>query len=208
MSMPDFDPAALSAIERSRLLTRVIAPRPIAFVSTLNAEGRGNLAPFSYFNGGGQSPMSCVFAVTRDRHGNGKHTLANIEATAEYVINISTRAMAERINKTSFEYPADVDEFDVAGFTRVPSTRVKPPRVGESPISLECELHTIIPHGSGPGSANYIIGEVVMLHVDDSVCVDGLPDERLVGLVARAGADRWLTVEQQAFFSLPRPTTP
>ena len=206
--MPDFDPAALSAMERSRLLTRVIAPRPIAFVSTLNAAGQGNLAPFSYFNGGGQTPMSCVFAATRDRHGFGKHTLANIEATGEYVINISTRAIAERINKASFEYPADVDEFDVAGFTRVPSVRVRPPRVGESPISLECKLHAVVPHGSGPGSANYIIGEVVMLHVADAVCVDGLPDERLVGLVARGGADRWLTVHAEDFFPLPRPTEP
>jgi flavin reductase (DIM6/NTAB) family NADH-FMN oxidoreductase RutF len=206
--MPEFDPTALSTIARARLITRLVAPRPIAFVSTLSAEGVGNLAPFSFFNAGGHSPMSCVFSAGRDRHCAGKHTLANIEATGQYVINVSTRAMAERINKASFEYPANVDEFDVTGFTRVPSVRVKPPRVGESPISLECELHTIVPHGSGPGSASYIIGEIVLIHVDDSVCVDGLPDERLVGLVARGGADRWVTIEQHAFFPLPRPTTP
>ena len=195
-------------MERSRLITRSIAPRPIAFVSTLDAEGRGNLAPFSFFTGGGQAPASCVFSVTRDRHGAGKHTLANIEATGEYVINVSTRALAERINQASFEYPPGTDEFDVAGFTRAPSVRVRAPRVAESPIALECHLHTIVPHGTGPGSANYIIGEIVLIRADESVCVDGLPDERLVGLAARAGADRWVNVERGAFLSLPRPTTP
>ena len=93
--MPLFDPATLSMIERSRLITRCVAPRPIAFVSTLDANGVGNVAPYSYFNAGGQSPPSCVFSVARDRHGSGKHTLANIEATREYVINIVTRSMAE-----------------------------------------------------------------------------------------------------------------
>lgn len=206
--MPAFDLAELGAIERSRLLTRCIAPRPIAFVSTVNAAGQGNLAPFSFFTAGGHSPVSCVFSVTRDRHGSGKHTLANIEATGEYVINVTTYALAERVNTASFEYPADVDEFDVAGFTRVPSARVRPPRVGESPIALECRVHTVVPHGSGPGSANYIIGEVLMIHADDRVCTDGIPDERLVGLAARAGADRWVRLRDDAFFPLPRPTAP
>jgi flavin reductase (DIM6/NTAB) family NADH-FMN oxidoreductase RutF len=206
--MPVFDMEALPAPDRQRLLTRVIAPRPIAFVSTLNAAGRGNLAPFSHFALGGHAPPSCVISPTFDRHGTGKHTLANITATGEYVINISTRALAERINKTSFEYPEDVDEFDAAGFTRVPSTRVKPPRVGESPINLECRLYQIVPHGNGPGSASYVIGEVLMIHVDEAVCVDGLPDERLVGLAARGGADRWAALTYDAFFSLPRPTAP
>jgi len=178
-------------------------------VSTLNAEGRGNLAPFSFFNGGAAiRRCRAVFSAGRDRHGNGKHTLANIEATGEYVINVSTHAMAERINKASFEYAADIDEFDVAEFTRVPSVPRKTARVGESPIALECKLHTIVPHGSGAGQANYIIGEIVLIHAHESVCVDGIPDERWYGLVARAGADRWVTIEQDAFFPLPRPTTP
>jgi flavin reductase (DIM6/NTAB) family NADH-FMN oxidoreductase RutF len=206
--VPSFDLAELGAIERSRLLTRCIAPRPIAFVSTLNATGQGNLAPFSFFTAGGHSPPSCVFSVTRDRHGRGKHTLANIEATGEYVVNVTPYALAERVNQTSFEYAADVDEFDVAGFTRVPSVRVRPPRVGESPVALECRLHQVVQHGTGPGAANYIIGEIVMIHADARVCVDGVPDERLIGLAARAGADRWVRVTDAAFFPLPRPTAP
>lgn len=206
--MPVFELSTLSPMERSRLLTRVIAPRPIAFVSTLDAHGRGNLAPFSYWAGGGQSPPSCVFSVTRDRHGSGKNTLANVEATGEYVINVVTRPMAEKVNQASFEYPAGTNEFDVVGFTRAPSVRVKPPRVAESPISLECRVYKIVPHGDGPGAANYVIGEVLLIHADDSVCTDGLPDETLVLPVARMGADRWLETSRARVFAQARPTTP
>lgn len=206
--MPVFEIGSLPAPERSRLVTRVIAPRPIAFVSTLNAEGKGNLAPFSFFAAGGHGPPSCVFSPTLDRNLTTKHTLDNIRATGEYVINICTRPLAERINKTSFEYPVEVDEFDVSGFTRAPSIRVKPPRVAESPINLECKLFQIVNHGDGPGAAHYVIGEIVVVHAHESVCVDGIPDERLVGLVARAGADRWVSLEADHFFPLPRPTSP
>ena len=205
--MAVFELAALKQPDRQKLLVRVIAPRPIAWVSTLDAAGRGNLAPFSHFMLGGSSPASCAFSPTRDRHGAGKHTLENIEATGEYVINISTRVLAERINKTSFEYPAGTDEFDMAGLTRAPSSIVKPPRVAESPVALECRLQQIVRVGEGPGSASYIIGEVLLMHVDDAVLVDGLPDERLIGFTARAGADRWLNIERDDYFSLPRPTT-
>lgn len=206
--MPSFDPAALSAPERSRLLTRVIAPRPIAVVSSLTAAGVGNLAPFSFFAPGGHAPWSCVFSAVRDRHGHGKHTLDNIAATGEYVINVATRSLAERINHASFEYDADVDEFDVVGLTRVPSTRVAPPRVAESPVALECRLQQIVPVGDGPGAANYVIGEIVMIHADDAVCVDGLPDETRMHLVARMGADRWCAVLDEGVFHLPLPTAP
>lgn len=203
--MPEFDLSALTAQERSRLLTRVITPRPIALVSTLNAAGQGNLAPFSFFNAGGQAPASCVFSATRFRTGAGKHTLANIEATGEYVINVVTRAMADRVNQASFEYPADVDEFDASGLTRAPAARVRPPRVAESPVAMECRLFQVVPHGDGPGSANYVIGEIVHLHVDDAVCVDGLPDERLIAPVARLGADRWIEFHGGAVFARQRP---
>ncbi len=204
--MPSFDPAALTPSERARLLTRVIAPRPIAVVSTLDAAGRGNLAPFSFFAPGGHSPLSCVFSPTRDRHGHGKHTLDNIAATGEYVINVATAPYAGRINQASFEYATDVDEFDAAGFTRVASTLVKPPRVAESPVALECRLHQIVTHGDGPGAANYVIGEILMIHASEAVCTDGLPDETLMHLVARMGADRWSAVVDAGVFSLPRPT--
>lgn len=204
--MPDFIPSALEARERSRLLTRIIAPRPIALVSTLDAEGRGNLAPFSFFNAGGHAPASCAFSVTRHRTGHGKHTLEAIQQTGEYVISVVTRPMAERVNQASFEYPLGTDEFDAVGLTRAPSVRVRPPRVAESPVSLECRVHTMVPHGEGPGAATYIVGEILLVHADDAVCVDGVPDERLIAPVARIGADRWLEFDDDSVFSLVRPT--
>ena len=203
-----FDPSALTPPERARLLTRLIAPRPIAVVSTMDDAGRGNLAPFSFFAPGGSAPWSCVFSATRDRHGHGKHTLANILATREYVICAATQSIAARINDASFAYPAGVDELTTVGFTPVASTLVGPPRIAESPVALECRLHQIVPHGDGPGAASYIIGEIVLVHVDEAVLVDGLPDERLMHLVARMGADRWSRVDPSVVFDLSRPTTP
>jgi flavin reductase (DIM6/NTAB) family NADH-FMN oxidoreductase RutF len=203
--LPDFVPADLAPRDRSRLLTRIVTPRPIALVSTQDAEGRGNLAPFSFFNAGGHAPMSCVFSATRHRSGGGKDTLANIEATGEYVISLVTRSMAERVNQASFEYPRGTDEFDAVGFTRAPSTRVRPPRVAESPVALECRVFSIVPHGDGPGASNYVIGEILLVHADDVVCVEGLPDERLIEPAARLGADRWIAFEQDAVFALQRP---
>lgn len=204
--MPTFVPADLPPRERSRLLTRIVTPRPIALVSTIDARGRGNLAPFSFFNAGGHAPASCVFSATRHRSGGGKDTLANIEETGEYTISLVTRAMVERVNQASFEYPRGVDEFDAVGLTRAASQRVRPPRVAESPIALECTLFTIVQHGDGPGAANYVIGEVLLVHADDAVCVDGLPDERLIAPVARLGADRWMQFHKESAFSLQRPT--
>ena len=206
--MAEFDLRALPIPERSRLLTRVVAPRPIAFVSSLSETGVGNLAPFSFFTAGGSNPPSVVFCTVNDRHGNTKHTLQNIRKTGEYVINIVTRAMTDRMNTASFEYPAEVDEFSVAGFTRVPSRIVSPPGVAESPVQLECRLHTVFSHGEGPSASNYIVGEVVHITVDDAFCTDGLPDNAKIEHLSRLGADYYSHVDPAALFSLARPRTP
>ena len=206
--MAEFDLRALPIPERSRLLTRVVAPRPIAFVSTLSALGIGNLAPFSFFTAGGSNPPSVVFCTTNDRHGNAKHTLQNIRETGEYVINVVTRAMTANMNTASFEYPADIDEFDIAGFSRTTSRRVAPPGVAESPVQLECRLHSVVSHGEGPSASNYIIGEVVHITVDDAVCTDGLPDNAKIEHLSRLGADYYSHVDPAALFSLARPRTP
>ena len=206
--MAEFDLRALPIPERSRLLTRVVAPRPVAFVSSLSASGVGNLAPFSFFTAGGSNPPSVVFCTVNDRHGNTKHTLQNIRETGEYVINIVTRAMTDRINTASFEYPADIDEFDVAGFTRTPSRIVAPPGVAESPVQLECRLHTVLSHGEGPSASNYIVGEVVHISVDDAVCTDGLPDNAKIEHLSRLGADYYSHIDPATLFSLARPRTP
>jgi flavin reductase (DIM6/NTAB) family NADH-FMN oxidoreductase RutF len=200
-----FDLGALTVPERSRLITRIVAPRPIAFVSTLSASGMGNLSPFSFFNAGGYNPASVIFSPVNDRHGIGKHTLHNIEATREYVINVVTFAMGKQMNQASFEYAEEIDEFDVSGFTRVPSVKVKPPGVAESPVRLECRLHEIVHHGSGAGASNYVIGELVHIEVNAEVCTDGIPDDRKLDLIGRLGADLYTRMRPESFFDMARP---
>ncbi len=206
--MAQFDFAALAPPVRARLITRIVAPRPIAFVSTRSVAGVGNLAPYSFFTGGGSNPPSLVFCAVNDRHGTPKHTVRNIEATGEYVINVVSLAMAERMNVSSFEYPEGIDEFDSAGFTRVASARVAPSGVAESPARIECRLHEIVPHGNGPSSSRYVIGEIIHLTVDDAVCTDGLPDNAKMEQLSRLGGDFYMSVAPDRLFAMKRPTTP
>lgn len=199
--------ADLSPVERHRWLTPLIAPRPIAFVSTISADGVGNLAPFSFFAMGGQNPQGVAICPTADRHGNPKDTLRNIREAGEFTINLVSREMAERVNQASAPYPPDVDEFDVTGFTRVPSTTVRPPRVAEAPAALECRVFQIVPQGSGPMHGTWVLGEVLHLWVrDDMLASDGLPDTAKVHPAARMGRDEWAHVTPQTIFRLTRPT--
>jgi flavin reductase (DIM6/NTAB) family NADH-FMN oxidoreductase RutF len=184
--MTRFDPRRLELREIYQLLTRVVSPRPIAFVSTLSGEGTGNLAPFSYFNLGGINPPSLVFSVLNDRHGSEKDTLRNIRETGEFVISAVTREMAERMNLTSAAFPRGVDEFDQAGFTRAPSELVRPPRVAESPLAMECRLH----------AAESVLG------------ADGRPDPERIGFIGRMGADWYVHAAPPSLFELPRPPDP
>ncbi len=207
--MRQFDPRQLELRETYQLLTRVVSPRPIAFVSSLDADGGGNLSPFSYFSLGGVNPPSLVFSVLNDRHGREKDTLRNIRETGEFVISAVTREMAERMNATSAAYPRGVDEFDVAGFTRATSERVRPPRVAESPLSMECRLHTIVEHGVGPLAGHYVIGEMLLLHAVESVLdADGRPDPARIDFIGRMGADWYVHAAPPALFELPRPPDP
>lgn len=206
--MAEFAMEELEARDRYQLMTRSVGPRPIAFVSTLSAEGRGNLAPFSYFNIGGANPPSTIICPVRDRQARLKHTLVNIRDTGEYVINIVTYEMAEKMNQASWSYPPEADEFDETGFTRSPSVRVKPPRVAESPVCLEVELFKIVEHGDGPLSSNYIIGEIVHMHVDDSCLTDGVPDNTKLPLIGRLGGAYYSRVDKDSLFSLERPKGP
>ncbi len=195
-------------LQRYRLLTSLIAPRPIALVSTLDADGLGNLAPFSFFMMGGGNPPSLAFSPLYDRARGAKDTLRNIEATGEFVVNVVTRAIAERVNQASFDYPPGVDEFDAAGFTREPSRRVRAPRVAESPAALECRLFRVVRHGDGPQAANYVIGEIVRVRIADSALRDdGLFDTAGQGLCARLGRSEWAALGPGDVFELPRPST-
>jgi flavin reductase (DIM6/NTAB) family NADH-FMN oxidoreductase RutF len=199
------DPAEMSRADAHRLLLHCVAPRPIAFVSTLSAEGVPNLAPFSYFMAGGANPPSVVISPLTDREGNLKDTLRNIQATGEFVINVVTWAIRDRMNVASAEFPAGVSEFAVAGFTPAPSVKVQPAHVQECPLAIECKLHDIVTHGSGPLSANYVIGEVVYFHVAQAIMPDGILNPRLVDYIARMGADWYARANDPAMFEMPRP---
>ena len=199
--------ADLPPQRRHAWLTPLIAPRPIAFVSTVSADGIGNLAPFSFFAMGGQSPQSVAFCPTADRHGNPKDTLRNLRDAGEFVVNIVSRAMAEQVNQASAPYPFDVDEFDKTTFTRAPSTVVRPPRVAEAPAAIECRVFQIVPHGAGPMHATWVIGEALVLHVREELLADdGLPDTARIQPAARMGRAEWAYVNAENIFALERPS--
>jgi flavin reductase (DIM6/NTAB) family NADH-FMN oxidoreductase RutF len=199
------DPAQMSPQEAHRLLLHCVAPRPIAFTSTVAADGRPNLAPFSYFMAGGANPPSVVISPLTDRRGRPKDSLRNIEATGEYVINVVTHAMRDRVNHASAEFPYGVSEWEEAGLTPAPARVVRPARVAESPLAIECRLFRVVPHGAGPLSANYVIGEVVYFHVAERLLAAGGLDPRLVDYVARMGDDWYARANGESMFNLPRP---
>jgi flavin reductase (DIM6/NTAB) family NADH-FMN oxidoreductase RutF len=200
-----FDPAEMTTADAHRLLLHCVAPRPIAFVSTLSAEGVPNLAPFSYFMAGGANPPSVVISPLTGRDGQPKDTLRNIFATGEFTVNVVTFAMKDRMNQASAEYPYGVNEFALAGFDMAPSLAVKPARVAESPLAIECRLFQVVPHGDGPLSANYVIGEVVRFHVAREVVDDLGVDARKVDYISRLGGDWYGRSTPDSLFEMPRP---
>src|SRR5215471_16902210 len=146
----------------------VIVPRPIAFVSTVSADGIRNLAPFSFFTGiSANPPVICFSPMVRASDGTRKDTLRNIEAVKEFVVNVVSEQFAEKMNICSAEFPPEVDEFEMSGLTPVASDVVKPPRVKESHINMECRLYLTIEISELPGGGNLVLGEVVRFHVED-----------------------------------------
>jgi len=198
------DPQTLTHQDRYKLLNGSVVPRPIAFVSSMNAKGELNLAPFSFFNVVGSSPMSVVFSVMRrGPEALKKDTLVNIEETGEYVVNIVNEALVERMNVTSADFPHGVNEFAEAGLTPMPSELVRPPRVAESPINMECKLIQTVEVGNGPGGGTLIIGEVLRFHVWDDLYEGGRIDPDKLAAVGRmAGASYTRTKDR---FDLVRP---
>ena len=155
-----------------RVLTGVVVPRPIAFVSTVSADGVANLAPFSFFNAVAPDPPTVVFSSSRHAGRKDKDTLTNVEATGEFVVNVVVDDIAEAMNRTAAEYPAEANEFAIAGLTEAPSSIVKAPRVAESPVNMECRLNRVIDIGEGDHQHGLVIGEVVLLHIRDDL-IDG-----------------------------------
>jgi flavin reductase (DIM6/NTAB) family NADH-FMN oxidoreductase RutF len=188
-----------------RVLVSVVVPRPIAWVTSVDREGRPNLAPFSFYNAFGANPPVVVFSPTLRRDGTKKDTLHNVEATREFVVNAAVEPLAEAVNQTSAEIPPGESEAARAGLTLVPSARVRPPRVKESPVHLECELFQVLPIGDGPISTNLVIGRVVLIHVEDAVLDDlGRVDPRKLRAIARLGGDWYARTSD--LFEMARPT--
>ncbi len=185
-------------------LVSVVTPRPIAWVSTIDLAGRVNLAPFSFYNAFGANPPVVVFSPVRKRDGSKKDTLRNIEATGEFVINAAISELAEQMNLSAKELPPGESEVDLAGLSLAPSLRIHAPRVAESPVQFECVLRQVLPIGDGPGSANLVIGEVVMIHVADAVLDEaGRVDPRKLRTIARLGGDFYCHTSD--LFEMKRP---
>lgn len=184
MTRLDLDPAELG-LQIYPWLTSVVVPRPIAWVTSRSAEGVDNLAPHSFFTVAGiDPPIVCFTSVGK------KDSLRNILATGEFVVSMCTQELMEQVNMTGTDFPADISEYDVAGLTREASVRVKPPRVAESPVAMECRLVSTAEFGT----CTMIFGEVVHLAVKHEVLRDGRPEIELLKPVARLGANEWSTI--------------
>jgi len=185
-------PEDLSIKDNYKLIIGSILPRPIALVSTLSDDGVLNLAPFSFFTGITSKPPTVGFApALKGKEGDKKDTLANVESSGEFVVNVVTEDISDQMIKTASDVPPDVDEFEIAGFTAIDSEIVKPPRVKESPINLECKLFQVVYIGDGTeGSGAFVIGEIVAYHIDDALYNDGRIDTALLKPIGRlAGLD-------------------
>jgi flavin reductase (DIM6/NTAB) family NADH-FMN oxidoreductase RutF len=196
----------LNPIQTNAWLVGGVSPRPIAFASTVDAEGRRNLAPFSFFNAFGSNPPMVAFGPNRrGRDGTVKHTYLNAEATKEFVIATVSYAMVQQMNVASAEYATGVDEFIKSGFTPEPARFVKPALVAESPFQMECRLHQVIDLGGKPGSGIMLIGEVLCFHAKEDVLTDGLPDPRKLDHVGRAGGAFYARAFGDALFEVAKP---
>ena len=204
--MASLDPKSLSTSKLHGYLLSAVAPRPIAFASTLDADGNPNLSPFSFFNVFSANPPILIFSPARRvRDNTTKHTLENAELTKEVVINVVNYDMVHQMSLSSTEYPEGVNEFEKAGLTMLKSDVIKPFRVAEAPVQFECKVNDIIKLGTEGGAGNLIICEVVKLHIDDAVLDENEAiDQKKLDLVARAGGS-YYSRAKDGFFEIPKP---
>ena len=204
--MISLHPKDLSTGKLHGYLLSAVAPRPIAFASTMDADGQPNLSPFSFFNVFSARPPVMIFSPARRvRDNTTKHTLQNVEVTKEVVINVVTYDIVHQMSLSSTEYPEGVNEFEKAGLTMLPSDVVKPFRVAESPVQFECKVNDIIKLGTEGGAGNLVICEVVKLHISDEVMdADGTINQEALDLVARAGGS-YYSRANKGFFEIPKP---
>lgn len=197
----------LTPLQIQAYLNHAVAPRPICLASTVDAEGNVNLSPFSFFNLFSVNPPVCVFSPSRRvRDNTTKHTLENLQQVPECVINIVNYDMVQQVSLSSVEYPTGVNEFIKAGLTELPSTLVKPPRVAESPIQLECVVKEIISLGDTPGAGNLVIAEIKVIHISEDILdKDGAIDQFKTDQVGRLGGDWYCRVTADNLFKVAKP---
>jgi len=182
------DPSSLSERQRHLFMGNLVVPRPIALVATISADGIPNLAPYSLFNIVCYHPVPIVFYTPmRKADGQKKDSLANVEQTEEFVINLVTEEIADKMNVSSGNYPPEVNEFDESQLTAIPADLVRAPLVKESPFNLECKLHQIVSFGKPDIAGEMIMGEVLRVHVKDELWNDGIIDANRAHLIGRMG---------------------
>lgn len=201
------DPALITTPELHGYLVGAVGPRPIALASTIDAEGRPNLSPFSFFNVFGANPPMAIFSpARRGRDNTTKHTFHNVQAVPEVVINVVTYSMVQQVSLASGEFPEGVNEFEKSGLTPLAAERVRPFRVKESPVHFECKVKEVIETGAGGGAGNLVLCEIVLVHVNEDVLdPQGKIDQRKIDLVGRMGGAFYCRAHGDALFELTQP---
>ena len=207
--MVTINAAEMSPAQLQNYLQYAIAPRPICFATTIDQAGNVNLSPFSFFNLFSANPPLCIFSPARRvRDNTTKHSLDNILEVKECVINIVNYSMVQQVSLASTDYAKGINEFDKAGFTILPSLLVKPPRVAEAPVQLECIVTDVISLGDKPGAGNLILAEIKLIHIKEEILdEDGKIDQVKIDLVARLGGDWYCRVTPENLFKVAKPLT-
>jgi flavin reductase (DIM6/NTAB) family NADH-FMN oxidoreductase RutF len=205
--MLSFDPKDIPVGKTHALLLGAVTPRPIAFASTIDGNGNVNLSPFSFFNCFGANPPILVFSpASRVRDNTTKHTLDNVLEVPEVVINVVTYSIVQQASLASTDYPKGVNEFVKAGFTELASVKIRPPRVRESPVQMECKVLDVIRTGKLGGAGNLVVCEMLMIHVNPQVMdAEGKIDPYKLDVVARLGGDYYARVGADSIFKVPKP---
>ena len=201
------DPNTIPQAVLHNYLLTAVAPRPICFASTIDKKGNVNLSPFSFFNVFSSNPPVMIFSpARRGRDNTTKHTYENILEVKETVINIVNYPIVEQMSLSSTEYEKGVNEFVKAGFTEIPSEKIKPPRVAEAPVAFECEVDKIIELGTESGAGNLIIARVVLMHIKENYLDElGNLDTIKLDLVARMGSSWYCRANKNSLFEIPKP---
>jgi flavin reductase (DIM6/NTAB) family NADH-FMN oxidoreductase RutF len=207
--MLTINPSEIPVQKVHQYLLGAIGPRPIAFASTVDLEGRPNLAPFSFFNVFSAKPPILIFSPARSgRNNTTKDTYNNVKLVPEVVINVVNYEIVHQMSLASSPYAPDVDEFMKSGFTPVSSETIKPARVAESPVQFECKVNQVIELGNEGGAGNLIICEVTRIHINESVLdVNGMIDQHKIDLVSRMGGDWYCRADSNSMFEVKKPIT-